>query len=245
MSSNPIFLYLCLMSLPYFYEENVAAGQALFVLGEETSKHCVQVLRMKPGEQMELTNGRGGLFTAEIVRDNKRACEVRIVNERKVEKPAKHISIGISLLKNASRFEWFLEKAVETGVSHIIPLLCSRTERQHFRQDRMQGIVIAAMLQSQQAWLPVLHQPTAVGMVAENATQQQRLVAHCLPQPKQAIKELPVVNEVLILIGPEGDFTPEEINDCLTRGFIPVTLGNTRLRTETAGITATVLLANT
>lgn len=232
------------MSLPYFYEENVAAAQALFVLGEETSKHCVQVLRMKPGEQMELTNGRGSLFTAEIVRDNKRACEVRIVNERTIDKPAKHISIGISLLKNASRFEWFLEKAVETGVSDIIPLLCTRTERQHFRYDRMQGIVIAAMLQSQQAWLPVLHQPAALAAVADNATQQQRLIAHCLPEPKQAVKELPAANNVLILIGPEGDFTPGEINDCLTSGFMPVTLGNTRLRTETAGITAAVLLAN-
>jgi len=232
------------MALPYFYEENVATGQALVVLSEETSKHCVQVLRMKPGEQMELTNGRGSLFTAEIVRDNKRACEVKIISERLIDKPAKHISIGISLLKNASRFEWFLEKAVETGVSEIMPLLCTRTERQHFRHDRMQGIVVAAMLQSQQAWLPALHQPTAVGTVAENATQHQRLIAHCQPGTKQAIKNLPAVNAVLILIGPEGDFTPDEINDCLTRGFVPVTLGDTRLRTETAGITAAVLLAN-
>jgi len=232
------------MSLPYFYEENVAASQALSVLSEETSKHCVQVLRMKPGELMELTNGKGSLFTAEIVRDNKRACEVKIINERLVDKPIKHISIGISLLKNASRFEWFLEKAVETGVSEIIPLLCTRTERQHFRYDRMQGIVVSAMLQSQQAWLPVLHQPTAVSAVAENATQQQRLIAHCLRGKKQDKKNFPAVNNVLILIGPEGDFTVDEINDCLTRGFVPVTLGDTRLRTETAGITAAVLLAN-
>jgi len=204
----------------------------------------VQVLRMKAGEQLELTNGLGTVITAEIVDENKRACVVKAVAKREVVRPLRKISIGMSLLKNAARFEWFLEKATEIGVSEIIPLLCTRTERQHFRYERTQGIVVAAMLQSQQAWLPTLQQPVAVSKVIAEAGQQQKLIAHCLDAPKQTILQLAPANDILILIGPEGDFTEQEINDSLLKDFIPVTLGNTRLRTETAGITAAVLLAN-
>jgi 16S rRNA (uracil1498-N3)-methyltransferase len=232
------------MSLPFFYEENLSAGAPSFILSEETSKHCVQVLRMKAGEELELTDGKGNIITGAITKEDKRACIVKKTAVRQLEKPVRNISIGISLLKNASRFEWFLEKATEIGVSEIIPLLCTRTERQHFRLDRMRNILIAAMLQSQQAWLPVLQQPVAVDKVITGAAQQQKLVAHCLDTQKQGMGGLTIAADVLMLIGPEGDFTSDEINNCLMGGFTAVTLGNTRLRTETAGIVAATLLAN-
>lgn len=233
------------MSLPFFYEENIPLGtNASFTLSEETSKHCVQVLRMKAGELLQLTDGNGTILTAAIIQPDKRACAVRITDSSQLPKPARQITIAISLLKNASRFEWFLEKATELGISEIIPLLCTRTERQHFRHDRMQNIVISAMLQSQQAWLPVLHEPTAIDKVVAGATQHTKLVAHCLETSKQSIPKLTLDDNILMLIGPEGDFTPEEISSCLTAGFTPVTLGETRLRTETAGIAASVLLVN-
>lgn len=230
--------------MPFFYEENTGLNNSAFILSEDTSKHCVQVLRMKVGEQLELTNGLGVIVTAEIVEANKKACAVKPVAKKEIARPERKITIAMSLLKNAARFEWFLEKAAEIGVTEIIPLLCARTERQHFRFDRMQGILVSAMLQSQQAWLPVLHQPTAVEKVIAGAANAQRLIAHCLKAPKQTLLQVAPSNDVLMLIGPEGDFTEQEINDSLIKGFTPVTLGNTRLRTETAGITAAVLLAN-
>jgi len=240
------FVTFAPMSLPFFYEENIPLNSnSSFTLSEETSKHCAQVLRMKAGEQLQLTDGNGAIITAAIVQPDKRSTTVQNITAIQVPKPVRQITIAISLLKNASRFEWFLEKATEIGITQIIPLLCTRTERQHFRHDRMENIVISAMLQSQQAWLPVLHEPKAFDKVIVEADQSSKLIAHCLETSKQGIPQVTLTNNILMLIGPEGDFTPEEINDCLSSGFTPVTLGNTRLRTETAGITAAVLLANT
>lgn len=233
------------MALPYFYEPTVSILSPQFQLSEETSKHCVQVLRMKTGEQLQLTNGKGGLYTASISHEDKRHCMVLVEKEELISPPSKKISIAISLLKNTSRFEWFLEKATEIGVSEIIPLICSRTEHTRFRLDRMQQIVIAAMLQSQQSWLPILHEPIKFSSVINDASYTQKLVAHCEEQQKTPIHSLPISDSTLMLIGPEGDFTPQEIHTALDHLFIPVTLGNTRLRTETAGIVAaTYLTAN-
>ncbi len=199
---------------------------------------------MNMGELLALADGNGTIITASITKADKRHCEVQVEEKKQVERPKRKISIAISLLKNANRFEWFLEKATEIGVSEIIPLICRRTERQHFRYDRMKNILIAAMLQSQQAWLPALHEPVLFNIVVNDAKQAQKFVAHCLETEKQHINALPFLHEVLMLIGPEGDFTTEEIDTCLKQGFIPVTLGNTRLRTETAGIVAATFLAN-
>ena len=136
----------------------------------------------------------------------------------------------------------FLEKATEIGVNEIIPLLCERTEKEKFRYDRMKGILISAMLQSQQAWLPQLHQPTAFDELVKKATTEQRFIAHCLPEQKQNLLSLIPHRSSIILIGPEGDFTEKEIAVALKLNFIPVALGQTRLRTETAGVVAATLL---
>jgi len=214
------------------------------MLNEETSKHCIQVLRMKAGEVLHLTDGKGGLQKALIVAEHKRNCEVNIVESSFQEHKGRKVSIAISLLKNTNRLEWFLEKATEMGVSEIIPLLCQRTEKQQFRFDRMNQILISAMLQSQQTWLPVLHQPTKIEEVIAKAVNMQKLIAHCEETNKQPVPQLAIANEVQILIGPEGDFTTTEINFALQRGYLPTSLGATRLRTETAGVVAASLLIN-
>lgn len=231
------------MTLPYFYEQNISnSASPGLILSEETSKHCIQVLRMKAGDQLHLTDGKGYLFTAFISAADKKYCEISIVKSEFKNQPIRKVSIAISLLKNAGRFEWFLEKATEIGVSEVIPLLCQRTEKQHFRQDRMNNILVAAMLQSQQTWLPLLHVPTKFDKVVLQTGYLQKLIAHCEEDKKEKIKELQMESAVQILIGPEGDFSPTEIQAALNNNYKPVTLGETRLRTETAGIVAASLL---
>lgn len=233
------------MSLPYFYEPALLPASKLHVLSEESSKHAIQVLRMRAGDALQLTDGKGCLFTAGVQEVSKKSCTVQITAMQQ-QAPAipRRVSMGVSLLKNASRFEWLLEKATETGVQQIIPLLCERTERQHFRFDRMQGILVSAMLQSQQVWLPQLHQPTAFKQALE-LDALQKLIAHCEPDDgKQTISRLALQPDVLLLIGPEGDFSPAEIQQATAQHYQPVTLGSTRLRTETAAIVAAALLVN-
>lgn len=231
------------MALPYFFEAALVPAKQL-ALSEETSKHCVQVLRMKAGAALQLTDGKGHLVTAIISEANKKQCIVNIEETQFVQPAKKRVCIAISLLKNTTRFEWFLEKATEMGVAEIIPLLCARTEKQHFRFDRMNNILIAAMLQSQQAWLPHLHQPQDFKEALHIGQYEQRLIAHCEEHQKNAILQLPAKDNVALFIGPEGDFTPSEIEVSLTEGFVAVTLGATRLRTETAGVVASALLVN-
>lgn len=233
------------MALPFFYTEEITIAAKQFVLNEETSKHVAQVLRMQNGEQLLLTDGKGNLFIAEVVDDNRKKCVVKILSASTQPAPTKKITIAISLVKNSNRFEWFLEKATEIGVSEIIPLLCSRTEKQHFRHDRMKSILISAMLQSQQTWLPELHEPTKFTELLNQSTVQQKFIAHCEEETskEQLVNKLSAISaERLILIGPEGDFTKDEIAAALQNNFLPVALGNTRLRTETAGVVAATLL---
>ena len=234
------------MALPFFYVEDILPSTLSVVLNEETSRHMVQVLRMQNSEQLQLTDGKGNLFIAEITDNNRKKCVVKIVKISTANpQTTANTTIAISLIKNANRFEWFLEKATEIGVTAIIPLICSRTEKQHFRQERMQGILISAMLQSQQTWLPVLHAPTKFNDVIKQSTKQQKMIAHCEEENlKVQLRKQPSnqATAQLILIGPEGDFTSEEIVQALQNNFIAVALGNTRLRTETAGVVAAALL---
>lgn len=231
------------MALPFFYESTVAASSSLFELSEETSKHCIQVLRMRSGELLQLTNGKGGLYTARIAHEDKKHCTVTIESEHQSPALVKKTSIAVSLLKNAGRFEWMLEKATEIGVTEIIPLICARTEHSRFRFDRMQQILISAMLQSQQSWLPVLHEPVKFNTLIQHHASTQKLIAHCEEDVKTPIQSIPLTDSVLMLIGPEGDFTPAEIELALTHSCQPVSLGNTRLRTETAAIVASTFLS--
>jgi len=229
------------MELPIFFLEKPVTSN-LLTLDEDTSKHVVQVLRMKPLERLQLTDGAGSLFTAEIIDDHKKRCTVKIAETQVVTRKKQQVSVGISLLKNAGRLEWFLEKATEIGVTEIIPLLCDRTEKHQFRYDRMKQIVVSAMMQSKQVWLPVLHQPVVLSQMVATDDYETKLVAHCLPETKKSITDFRKLPSVKVIIGPEGDFTAGEISLTLSRGYQPVTLGETRLRTETAGVVAATVL---
>jgi 16S rRNA (uracil1498-N3)-methyltransferase len=232
------------MALPFFYKEDIDLTAKTFALNEDTSKHIVQVLRMQNGKPLQLTDGKGNLFTCEIKDDNRKKCVVTVLTTI-TQQPINNVSIAISLIKNNTRFEWFLEKATEIGVTGIIPLLCERTEKTAFKFERMKSILVSAMLQSQQAWLPVLYEPIKFAIFTNQAKQQQKFIAHCEDENNKlplSAKRLNHSSSTLILIGPEGDFTKEEIELALQNNFIPVSLGNTRLRTETAGIVAATLL---
>jgi 16S rRNA (uracil1498-N3)-methyltransferase len=231
------------MTSPYFYEEDLTEGRS-FNLNEDTSRHVIQVLRMREGEKLTLTNGKGQVLIVEIVSPDKRSTGVKVLSTSPVTPPVNKLTIAISLLKNEPRFEWFLEKATEIGVKEIIPLICERTEKQNFRYDRMNKIMISAMLQSQQGWLPVLHHPTKFKDVVELQSFDKRFIAHCLGDNKSSLNNETVKapGNNIILIGPEGDFTPKEVALSLENNFKAVSLGNTRLRSETAGIYAAVIL---
>ena len=235
------------MALPFFYIDQYNPSITEIELNEDTSRHIVQVLRMKKGELLNLTDGKGNLLTVSIAADHKKHAAVKVEKILHQEPAQRKISIAISLLKNINRFEWFLEKATEIGIQEIIPLICHRTEKEKFRHDRLQNILISAMLQSQQCWLPVLHEPIAYELLfrqEEVAKCAQKFIAHCIENEKRNLTDL--VNESLpsqiILIGPEGDFTEEEINLALAHHFDAVALGDTRLRAETAGMVAATIL---
>lgn len=233
------------MALPFFYIGTYDKAQKSLVLDEDTSRHIVQVLRMRAGERLHLTDGLGHLLLAEIADDHKKHCTVSVREVKFTPAAERKVSIAISNIKNASRFEWFLEKAGEIGVTEIIPLVCERTEKERFRHDRMNAICISAMLQSQQVWLPRLSEPQAFKQVLEQRLENAKFIAHCEEGPKNSLAGQTVSASSIILIGPEGDFTPAEIDMAIAKGFMPVTLGETRLRTETAGIVAAVWLVQT
>jgi 16S rRNA (uracil1498-N3)-methyltransferase len=232
------------MQSPFFFEENIPDSPS-FNLSEETSRHIVQVLRMNEGEKLLITNGRGDLITSTLLSANKKGAPVAVIEKSfNPARPAK-IIIGISLIKSKNRFEWFLEKAAEIGVSEIIPIICDRTEQQHFRPDRMRNILISAMLQSEQAWLPVLQQPMKYQEIIEESRFKNKYIAHCIKdQRKLRVSDLIINDDQLVLIGPEGDFSIDEIEAAIRNKFIPLSLGETRLRTETAGLVAAVLFSN-
>jgi 16S rRNA (uracil1498-N3)-methyltransferase len=238
--------------LPYFYHSATGAPGDELALDEDNSRHIVQVLRMKTGEKLRLTDGKGALLTATIIGDHRKKCQVRIETLDQIPASQKHVSVAISPTKNASRFEWFLEKATEIGVNAIIPVISERTERQHHRPDRWQNILVSALLQSQQSWMPGLPPPMTfadliAGENSKDARVDHRLIAHCLesPRPTTSLADwtrLQGPASSLILIGPEGDFSQAEVELALANGFIPVSLGSNRLRTETAGVVAATLL---
>jgi 16S rRNA (uracil1498-N3)-methyltransferase len=199
---------------------------------------------MREGAEIHLTDGKGKLFVAKIISADKQKSVALIEQTRFTEANTNKISIGISLLKNADRLEWMFEKITEIGVTEIFPLICKRTEQQRFRTERIQQILVSAMLQSQQCWLPILHEPIIINKFIGQSNNHQKIIAHCEDDKKLLLTDLPKSIDSLILIGPEGDFTNDEISLALQAQFIPVSLGNTRLRSETAGLVSITLLAN-
>lgn len=225
-----------------FYAKGLTTTQTSFTMDEPTSKYCIQVLRMSIGDTVQLADGLGHKYTATISDDNRKKAVLSINAFSLVPRNIAGLHIAIAFTKNVSRMEWFLEKAVEIGVTAITPLLTHRTEREKFKAERFENILVSAMLQSQQFWLPVLSEPTGFTSMLDVST--QRFIAHCLPESKtHFVDAITPGSDGVILIGPEGDFTGDEITSALSAGFVPVSLGDTRLRTETAGMVAGALWA--
>jgi len=233
------------MAHPFFYYPSSYSKDEILTLDEDSSKHIIQVLRMNKGERLNLTDGNGNLAETTILDDHKKKCVVKIDSTDHRPLRRNKIGIAVSLLKNTSRFEWMLEKLTEIGVSSIYPLICARTEKQQFRIFRMNNILISAMLQSQQPWLPVLHEPDTLENIL-GISYEEKLIAHCIPVQKKNLTASATdpSSSKIILIGPEGDFTAGEIESALKHQFAPVALGETRLRSETAAIVAAALLCN-
>jgi 16S rRNA (uracil1498-N3)-methyltransferase len=230
------------MTAPYFYEPLINIGTTTFTLSEESSKHCAQVLRMVAGDAVQITNGTGTIFEGSILEAHKKNTTVRIIKEESVAATSQKMTLGISILKNAVRLEWLFEKATEMGVHTIVPLLCERTIHERFKTDRMANIIQSAMIQSQQAWLPILSKPISFTDFVQQYNAPEKYIAHCEPTIKTSIKSIAPSNELIIAIGPEGDFTIKEIEMAIQANYQPIGLGPTRLRTETAGLFALSVL---
>jgi 16S rRNA (uracil1498-N3)-methyltransferase len=215
--------------------------QAQYTLNEEESKHCSRVLRLSVGDTVFLIDGSGGLYEAEIVNESKKHVELRITKTTEgYQKRNHHLHIAIAPTKNIDRVEWFLEKATEIGIDEVTPIICERSERKIVKEDRLQKVITAAVKQSLQAYHPVLNPAITYTELLRQQTTASKLIAHCIDDSQRHyIKDLVQPHgNYLMLIGPEGDFSPQEISYALEQGFMPVTLGATRLRTETAALAA-------
>lgn len=232
------------MQAPLFYVAAAQATDTLVTLPDDTARHVLQVLRMPQGASLQITNGAGLLLTGTLLSTGKKQAAVQVTAAVEVPAAGRQITLAISVLKNAARLEWFFEKATEMGVTRFVPLLCERTERSHFRYDRMQALLISALQQSRQLWLPHLDAPTALPQFLQQLPPGNRLLAHCADAPKQSLRNVPhlMQKDAVLLIGPEGDFTAAEIEAALAAGCQSVSLGTTRLRTETAGVVGAALL---
>lgn len=220
-----------------FYTPDIAGIEYTFT--EDESKHAIRVLRLNLGEEVHLVDGKGNLYEAVIAETHPKRCKVLVKNViTAYEKRNYHLHIAISPLKNPDRFEWFLEKATEIGIDEITPLLCDRSEKKNLNPDRANRIIESAMKQSIKAYHPVLHPLTKLNDLVKKATEEVKMVCSCEGQRKLIRDCYKPGQQALILIGPEGDFTEEELALAVKSGFQMISLGESRLRTETAGIAA-------
>lgn len=224
-----------------FYTTNIEGNIAQ--LPPEEAMHCVKTLRKKVGDAINLVDGKGHFYKGNIIATGKKSCTIAIESSYKERKyRTTHLHIAIAPTKNISRLEWFLEKATEIGIDEITPILCKRSERKNIRLDRLEKVLVAAMKQSLKATVPTINDLTDFeSFVNSTASDNKtaRFIAHCLEGNNIHLKDrLQSVENTVILIGPEGDFTPEEVDVCLKKSYLPISLGEARLRTETAGIVA-------
>jgi len=221
-----------------FYVPNISGGE--FILDETESKHAVRVLRLQKGSRVQVVNGTGGFYEAEITDVNQKKCRLSIIKSQlEFGKKDFHLHIAIAPTKNNDRFEWFLEKATEIGIDEITPLITSHSERKTVNPERLEKILVSAMKQSLKAYLPKLNELTSFKELITNNKTDINFIAYCDEIKKTHLKNLATKgNNTLILIGPEGDFSPEEVKLAIENGYQVVSLGESRLRTETAGIVA-------
>lgn len=226
-----------------FYVSEIAIDTPFFTLNEEESKHACRVLRLKRGDVIELVDGRGNLFSCTITEDHPKRCAVAVTDVFSEPNPPYSLHLALAPTKNMDRMEWLVEKATEIGVTHLSFLRTKNSERQQLKLDRLEKIAISAMKQSKRLALPVLNE--LEDFRSYIAAHPNGLIAHCIEGKKGSIREDIRLVNCPILIGPEGDFTLDEIDYAFANGYKPVTLGNHRLRTETAALYACVEAALT
>jgi 16S rRNA (uracil1498-N3)-methyltransferase len=226
--------------IPFFYYSALMDAHGSILLDEDTRRHVVTVLRMQAGSQLMLMDGKGLAANVVVEQADKKILRVSISEKKSYPQPISKTILAISLLKNTSRFEWMLEKVTEIGLTDVVPIISERTEKIHFREDRMRQIIISAAIQSKQMWMPVLHAPKKFEELIANSTGTSKFIANCLSGEKKTLSRQD--EDSLLLVGPEGDFTSSEIELALQHSFIPVSLGESRLRTETAGVVGAVLM---
>ena len=230
--------------IPLFYTPAIESHHEAFVLDEQESKHAVRVLRLGEGAEVGLVDGRGTRYLARIADPHPKRTVLNILEAIPAPSRPYHLHIALAPTKNIERVEWFLEKATEIGVDEVTPIICDHSERKDVKLDRLYKIVVAAMKQSLKAQLPTINEPIKYAQFVARAHEGAKAIAHCAPGDKRYLSE--VVGQggrSLILIGPEGDFSNAEIELALAAGFAPASLGDSRLRTETAALAACMEIA--
>jgi 16S rRNA (uracil1498-N3)-methyltransferase len=222
-----------------FYNPNIDETTESFSFDKEESKHIIKVLRKKDTDILFVTNGFGLLFKTEITLASDNKCTVQILSVEKTEPSKFQLHLAVAPTKMNDRYEWFLEKATEIGIHEITPIICDRSERKVVNRERFEKILLTAMKQSNVLFLPKLNEAISFKEFVKQKSEGLQLIAHCEETDKKSLKSVLKPNEnVTLLIGPEGDFSEKEIALALENDYVPVSLGNTRLRTETAAVVA-------
>jgi 16S rRNA (uracil1498-N3)-methyltransferase len=220
------------------YCENI--DEEYTFLNEEESQHITKVLRKKNGDKLNIINGKGFFCEAEIVQEHQKHCKIKIISKEKKENSRDYkIHIAIAPTKSIDRFEWFIEKAVEIGIDEITPIITFHSERRVIKEDRIKKIILSAIKQSHEFYMPVLNKISSFENFIKQQYIENKYIAHCYKDPKVLLsKEYVKNNDAIILIGPEGDFSELEVKLAISSGYKSISLGTSRLRTETAGIVA-------
>ena len=223
-----------------FFNPDITPNTKEFKFDKIESRHIVKVLRKTEGDKLFITNGNGNLFTAEIIVASDKKCLVAIKEVTEKPKPWDYyLHIAVAPTKLNDRLEWFLEKATEIGIDEVTPIICHHSERKVVKLERLEKIVSSAMKQSLKFHLPKINEAVSFKQFLAQKNEGHNYIAHCEEQDKKSFKQEIVPNtKTTILIGPEGDFSPQEIESALQKEFTPVTLGKSRLRTETAALVA-------
>ena len=221
-----------------FYTPNIT-NEKEYTLDEAESKHAIRVLRLQENDIITLIDGKGNYYTTTIIDAHPKKCTAKITGKRIEENKLPKIHIAIAPTKNNERLEWFTEKSTEIGISEITPIICNHSERKKIKEGRLIKTAVSAMKQALKATLPTINDSTSFNKLIIQSYQGKKYIAHCYKEEKMLLKNCYTPGEnVLILIGPEGDFSKEEVDLAIKNGFEPVSLGTSRLRTETAGIIA-------
>ncbi len=231
-----------------FYTPTIEPHYREFILNEDESKHAIRVLRLGAGDEIYLIDGVGGWYTANILDAHPKRTTLSIRHvEQGYKKPTYYLHVAIAPTKNMDRMEWFLEKATEIGIQEITPVISDHSERKDVKLERLNKVVVSAMKQSLKAYLPKINPTISLRQFFEQIKREEyttQTIAHCAEGQKQYLADIcSPAGKYLVLIGPEGDFSENEIAQALSLGYLPVSLGNSRLRTETAALTSCVEIA--